>query len=224
MKGKRGKKLKPAIEIVDEPAPASKIEALVQESQALVRQEAKNELAGLQKYVELLLLHRQRLEKALADFNAIAPAARQQLKQLEGFRWHGGFTPSNLRELLETQRSHVFGGNFSHAADTQITRLLKRIDGFVQEVRACQKETGQPLEYCGELICREISARVSGIVPVTGREIPKNMKRIEETFQRFAEADLEARRQPSPGSVLVVADLPPSANDNIVVESNLAHD
>lgn len=43
------------------------------------------------------------------------------------------------------------------------------------------------------------------------------MKRIEETFQRFAEADLEARRQSSPGSVLVVADLPPSGNDNTTV-------
>jgi len=99
-------------------------------------------------------------------------------------------------------------------------RLLKRIDGFIEEVRTYQKQTGQPLQYCGELTCREITSRVSGIVPVTGREISRNMKRIEETFQRFAEANLEARRQASPGSVVVV-DLPTTTNDNITVETNL---
>jgi len=98
-------------------------------------------------------------------------------------------------------------------------RLLKRIDGFIKEVRTYQKETGQPLQYCGELTCREITSRVSGIVPVTGREIPKNMKRIEETFQRSAEANLEARRQAWPGSMMT-ADLRPAG---ITIETNLKH-
>src|SRR5262245_61956811 len=219
-KGKRGKTIKPAIEIVDAPAPASKIEALVHESQDLVNKETEQELADLQQYVELLQLQKQRLSTALSDFNTAAPAAREQLRRIEGFRWHGGSTPSNLRELLEAQRSHVFGGNFGQPADAQITRLLKRIDGFIEEVRAYQKETGQPLQYCGELTCREITSRVSGIVPVTGREIPKNMKRIEETFQRFAETDLEARRQSARGPI-ISADLQKKTGDEIVIESNL---
>jgi len=221
-KRKTVKKVQPAIEIVDAPAPAGRIEALVHESQDLVNKETEQELADLQQYVELLQLQKQRLSTALSDFNTAAPAAREQLRKIEGFRWHGGSTPSNLRELLEVQRSHVFGGNFGQPADVQIMRLLKRIDGFIKEVRTYQKETGQPLQYCGELTCREIISRVSGIVPVTGRDIPQTMKRIEETFQRFAEADLEARRQATPKPI-EVAEFPTRSSDNIEVESNLVH-
>jgi hypothetical protein len=219
-KRKTVKKVQPAIEIVDAPSPASKIEALVHESQDLVNKETEQELADLQQYVELLQLQKQRLSTALSDFNTAAPAAREQLRRIEGFRWHGGSTPSNLRELLEAQRSHVFGGNFGQPADVQIMRLLKRIDAFIEEVRAYQKETGQPLDYCARLIVSEIRSRVSGIVPIPGRDIPDIMRRIDETFQRFAEADLEARRQSARGPI-ISADPQKKTGDEIVIESNL---
>src|SRR5215467_6785772 len=134
-KRKTVKKVQPAIEIVDAPSPASKIEALVHESQDFAEQAAKAELAGIEKYLEALQPERKRLETALDAFDKYAPVAKKQLQSLEGFRWHGRSTPANLRELLERQRTNVLGGNYSPAADVQISRLLKRIDDVVAEIQ-----------------------------------------------------------------------------------------
>jgi hypothetical protein len=219
-KGKIKNTPKPPV-VVDAPPAAGRIEALVHKSQDFAEQAAKAELAGIEKHLEALQPERKRLETALDAFNKYAPTAKKQLQSLEGFRWHGGTPPANLRELLERQRANVFGGAYAPPADVQITALIKRINNAFQEIRHYAKETGQRLDYCARLIVSEICGRVSGIVPISGRDIPDIMRRIDETFQRFAEADLEARRQASPGSMTTVI-LPTSAND-ITIETNLNH-
>ena len=228
MKGKRGKKLKPAIEIVEEPAPASSRAKYALESQRFHAEAEQSDLSRIQKYHQGLQPDRKRLETALAQFDAIAPEAKKQLREIESHRWAGGSIPTgNLAEEVAKLRGYLFGGvGFTKAVDIQIKELLARLDNFVGEVQLWQKSTGRPLEDLCDEISRDIHVRVAGIIPICGRDIPRTMASIEEKYPPAAEADKERWRLKLGGAALVVAvaDLPPSANRNIVVESNLAHD
>ena len=126
MKGKRGKKIKPAIEIVEEPAPASSRAKYALESQRFHAEAEQSDLSRIQKYHQGLQPDRKRLETALAQFDAIAPEAKKQLREIESHRWAGGSIPTgNLAEEVAKLRGYLFGGvGFTKSVDIQLKNFL----------------------------------------------------------------------------------------------------
>jgi hypothetical protein len=224
-KRKTVKKVQPAIEIVDAPAPASKIAKYALESRQFHAEAEQSDLSRIQNYHQELQPDRKRLETALAQFNAIAPEAKKQLREIESHRWAGGSIPTgNLAEEVAKLRGYLFGGiGFTKAVDIQIKELLAGLDNFVGQVQLWQKSTRRPLEDLCDETSRDIRTRVAGIIPICGRDIPRTMASIEEKYPPAAEADKERWRLKLGGAALVIADLPPAANDNITIETNLNH-